>query len=203
MKKKIQFILTTLQELFPSPVPFLHHKDSFTLLIAVILSGHSTDRMVNRVTPLLFAKADSAQKMATLSEEDIREIIRPCGLAPTKAKAIKALSQILCDSYGGKVPATLAALEALPHVGRKTASVVLAQAFGIPTFPVDTHIMRLAHRWGLSSKKTPSGVAEDLMRLFPKERWIPLHLQMISYGREFCPARGHKIADCPICKSIT
>lgn len=200
MKKKIKFIISTLEELFPSPAPFLLYQDNFTLLVAVLLSGHSTDKMANRVTPLLFAKADCASKMALLTEEEIRVIIRPCGLSSTKAKAIKALSQILCDCYGGEVPSTFEALEALPHVGRKTAAVVLAQAFGIPTFPVDTHIMRLAHRWGLSSKKTPTAVGKDLMKLFPEEKWNSLHLQMIAYGRQFCPALRH--SHCPICNFL-
>jgi endonuclease-3 len=202
MKKKIQFIIETLHTLFPHPEPFLQYKNHFTLLVAVLLSGNSTDRMVNRVTPALFAKADSPEKMATLSEEEIKAIIRPCGLSNTKAKAIKALSEVLRDQYGGQVPASLEALEALPHVGRKTASVVLMQAFGIPTFPVDTHIMRLAHRWGLSSKKNRTAVSEDLMKIFPKHLWPHLHLQMIAYGRQYCPARGHILSNCPICKEL-
>jgi len=199
---KIDFIVTALNQLFPDPKPFLYHENSFTLLVAVLLSGNATDKMVNRVTPTLFAKANSPQKMAALSEATIRFIIRPCGLAPTKAKAIRALSQILVERYGGHVPSTFAELEALPHVGYKTAAVVLAQSFHIPTFPVDTHILRLAHRWKLSTKKSPTAVSKDLMRLFPKKYWTRLHLQMIEYGRAFCPARGHVVADCPICKRL-
>lgn len=202
MEQKLTFIVDTLNQLFPDPQPFLHHKNSFTLLVAVLLSGNSTDRMVNRVTPVLFAKADSPEAMVLLSEAEIREIIRPCGLSPTKAKAIKGLSEILCDRYGGQVPRTFADLEALPHVGHKTAAVVLYQAFGIATFPVDTHIMRLAHRWALSVKKTPTAVGEELMKLFFKKDWGKLHLQMIAYGRKYCPARGHILSNCPICKEL-
>lgn len=197
--KKIDFIIQTLERLFPHPKPFLEYKNHFTLLVAVLLSGHSTDRRVNLVTPTLFGLADTPEKMAQLSIKEIEEIIRPCGLAPTKAKAIHSLSEKIVKEFGGKVPATFAELESLPHVGHKTAAVVLVQGFGIPAFPVDTHIVRLSQRWALSLKKNPTQVGKELMSLFPKEKWHDIHLQMIAYGRTYCPARGHKLENCPIC----
>ena len=188
-----------LEELYPeTPVP-LDHTDPYTLLVAVLLSAQCTDARVNQVTPALFERADNPRDMVTLSVEEIREIIRPCGLSPTKSKNIHALSQILLDQYDGEVPETLEELEALPGVGHKTASVVVAQAFGVPAFPVDTHIFRLARRWGLSRGKNVVKVEADLKKCFPRERWNKLHLQIIFFGREYCPARGHSREACPIC----
>ncbi|MBS0656130.1 MAG: endonuclease III [Verrucomicrobia bacterium] len=204
MRKKqvAQKIQEILDELFPDPAVPLKHKDSYTLLIAVLLSARCTDERVNRITPALFAKADTPQKMVTLSYETIQDIIRPCGLSPTKSKAIKDLSQILLDSYDGAVPGTLEELEELPGVGHKTASVVMCQAFKEPAFPVDTHIHRLAKRWGLSSGKSVKKTEEDLKKLFPREDWIRLHLQIIYFARTFCPAIGHEVKSCPICSWI-
>lgn len=188
-----------LQELYPeTPVP-LDHTNPYTLLVAVLLSAQCTDARVNLVTPELFALADNPADMVKLSVEEIRQIIRPCGLSPTKSKNIHALSQMLLDLHLGVVPDTLEELEALPGVGHKTASVVIAQAFGVPAFPVDTHIFRLARRWGLSRGKNVVKVEADLKKNFPKERWNALHLQIIFFGREYCPARGHKRDACPIC----
>ena len=193
------FILARLEELYPEPPAPLDHSDPFTLLIAVLLSAQCTDERVNQVTPALFARAGTPKAMARLSVEDIREIIRPCGLSPQKARAIAGLSRILIDEHGGEVPADLDALERLPGVGHKTASVVMAQAFGIPAFPVDTHIHRLAQRWGLSSGRNVTQTERDLRRLFPRDRWNDLHLQIIFYGREFCTARGCDGRVCEIC----
>ena len=188
-----------LEELYPTtPVP-LDHSNAYTLLVAVLLSAQCTDARVNQVTPALFDRASHPRDMVTLTVEEIRQIIRPCGLSPTKSKNIHALSQILLDRYDGEVPETLEELEALPGVGHKTASVVVAQAFGIPAFPVDTHIFRLARRWGLSRGKNVTRVEADLKKCFPKERWNKLHLQIIFFGREYCPARGHVREACPIC----
>ena len=201
-KEKAEFIINKLEELYPEvPIPLRHH-DSFSLLIAVLLSAQSTDAMVNRVTPELFALADTPLKMSKLSEEQIREIIRPVGLSPAKAKNIKRLSEILVEKYDGRVPETFEELESLPGVGHKTASVVMSQAFGHPAFPVDTHIHRLIHRWGLSTGKNVTVTEKDCKRLFPKELWNKLHLQIIYFGREHCPARSHKPATCPICSVI-
>ncbi|MBV7433759.1 endonuclease III [Cardiobacteriaceae bacterium TAE3-ERU3] len=191
--EKVQFIIDKLEEIYPDmPIP-LDHKDPYTLLIAVLLSAQSTDVRVNQITPLLFAKADNPYDMIKLSVEEIREIIKPVGLSPMKAKGIHGLSHILIDEHDGEVPADFAALEALPAVGHKTASVVMSQAFGIPAFPVDTHIHRLLYRWGLSSGKSVVQTERDAKRLFPKDKWNKLHLQLIWYGREYCPARGWKI----------
>jgi endonuclease-3 len=188
-----------LEALYPeTPVP-LDHTDPYTLLVAVLLSAQCTDARVNQVTPGLFARADNPADMVQLSVEEIRALIRPCGLSPTKSKNIHALSQQLLDLYGGAVPSTLDALEALPGVGHKTASVVVAQAFGTPAFPVDTHIFRLARRWGLSRGKNVVRVEADLKKCFPRESWNKLHLQIIFFGREYCPARGHVREQCPIC----
>ncbi len=189
-KEKVDFIMKKLDELYPDPPIPLYHTNIFTLLIAVLLSARSTDKVVNKITPKLFALADNPYDMAKLSVEQIREIIRPVGLSPQKAKAIKELSQILIDKYNGKVPDTLEELVKLPGVGRKTANVVLAQGFGKPAFPVDTHIHRLMKRWGLSSGKSVLQTEKDAMRLFPKDKWSKLHLQMIYYGREYSPARN-------------
>ena len=200
--EKAQFILQTLRELYPAPPIPLDHSDPYTLLIAVLLSAQCTDKRVNTVTPALFALANTPASMAQVPIPTIESIIRPCGLAPRKARAISELSQILCDLYKGEVPAHIEKLEELPGVGHKTASVVMAQAFGVPAFPVDTHIHRLAARWGLSDGHSVTRTEADLKKLFPKESWNPLHLQMIYYGREYCPARGHDLNKCIICKTV-
>lgn len=188
-----------LARLYPDPAIPLQHKDPFTLLIAVLLSAQCTDQRVNTVTPALFKNADTPKKMAKLSVDLIYDIIKPCGLAPQKSKAISQLSQILLERFNGEVPQSLEELETLPGVGHKTASVVMIQAFGIPAFPVDTHIHRLAQRWGLSDGRSVAQTEKDLKVLFPKSRWAKLHLQMIYFGREHCPARGHNVESCPIC----
>tara|TARA_B100000497_G_C7618564_1_gene371601 strand:- start:384 stop:1022 length:639 start_codon:yes stop_codon:yes gene_type:complete len=199
-QKMADEISILLEELYPeTPIP-LYHKDSFTLLIAVLLSAQCTDERVNKITPQLFKKAANPHDMFKLSVEEIRLIIRPCGLSPKKSKAIHKLSGILINQHKGKVPESFELLEALPGVGHKTASVVMAQAFGKPAFPVDTHIHRLAYRWKLSNGKNVKKTEKDLKRLFPKKLWNKLHLQIIFYGREYCPARLHKPMSCPICK---
>ena len=188
--QKVAFVINTLEELYPEiPIP-LDHKDPYTLLIAVLLSAQSTDVRVNLTTPHLFAKADNPQDMVKLTVDEIREIIKPVGLSPQKAKGIHGLSEILIDKYDGVVPADFEALESFPAVGHKTASVVMSQAFGVPAFPVDTHINRLMYRWGLTNGKNVVQTEKDAKRLFPKERWNDLHLQIIWYGREYSPARG-------------
>ncbi len=195
-------IAEMLDEMYPEvPVP-LDHKDPYTLLIAVLLSAQCTDERVNRITPLLFEKADNPFDMARLEVEEIREIIKPCGLSPRKSQAISDLSKILVANYAGEVPDDIEALEELPGVGHKTASVVMAQAFGEPAFPVDTHIHRLAYRWGLSPGKNVQKTEHDLKRLFLREKWNKLHLQIIFFGREHCPARGHDPYKCPICSQF-
>lgn len=201
MKKKdrVQLIQQTLDRLYPAPPIPLRHHDPYTLLIAVLLSAQCTDQRVNIVTEELFPLADTPQKMVELSIQQIREVIRPCGLSPTKSKAIWNLSQILIDEHEGNVPESFEDLEALPGVGHKTASVVMAQAFGHSAFPVDTHIHRLAKRWGLSSGKNVVQTEKDLKRLFPEEHWNKLHLQIIYFGREYCPAKKHVREQCPIC----
>jgi endonuclease-3 len=199
--ERVDYILRRLQELYPeTPVP-LDHKDPFTLLVAVLLSAQCTDERVNQVTPRLFALADNPRDMAALTVEQIRDVIRPCGLSPQKSKAIKRLSEILLEEHGGEVPCDMAALERLPGVGHKTASVVMSQAFGVPAFPVDTHIHRLAQRWGLSSGKNVTQTEKDLKRLFPEQYWNRLHLQIIYYGREHCTARGCDGRGCEICRT--
>lgn len=192
MKKteKVKFIINTLEDLYPKVEVPLKHKDPYTLLIAVLLSAQSTDAGVNKITPKLFAKADNPYDMVKMSVEEIREIIRPVGLSPMKSKGIYGLSKILIEKHDGKVPINLRDLEELPAVGHKTASVVISQAFGIPAFPVDTHIHRLMFRWGLSTGKSVKKTEEDAKRIFPKNLWNKLHIQIIYYGREFCPARG-------------
>jgi len=192
MKKteKVKFIIKTLEDLYPKVEVPLNHKDPYTLLIAVLLSAQSTDAGVNKITPKLFAKADNPYDMIKLSVEEIKEIIRPVGLSPMKSKGIHGLSKILIEKHDGKVPKNLMDLEELPAVGHKTASVVISQAFGIPAFPVDTHIHRLMFRWGLSTGKSVKKTEEDAKRIFPKNLWNKLHIQIIYYGREFCPARG-------------
>ncbi|MBT8185079.1 MAG: endonuclease III [Eudoraea sp.] len=200
--EKVEFAIKHLQEIYPEiPVP-LEHRDPYTLLIAVLLSAQSTDVRVNQITPLLFARADTPYEMVKLSVEEIREIIKPVGLSPMKSKGIHGLSQILIDKYEGEVPRDMALLEELPGVGHKTASVVVAQAFGIPAFPVDTHIHRLMYRWGFSSGKNVLQTEKDAKRLFPKELWNDLHLQIIWYGREYSPARGWDLDRDIITKTI-
>lgn len=188
-----------LDELYPQPPIPLLHEDPFTLLVAVLLSAQTTDARVNQVTPDLFAKASTPSEMARLQVSDILESIRSCGLAPGKARNIRRLSELLVERHGGEVPRTLEELEALPGVGHKTASVVMAQAFGEPAFPVDTHIHRLAARWGLSNGTTVERTERDLRRIFPRDAWNRLHLQIIYFGREYCPAVGHDLSSCPIC----
>ena len=189
-KEKIEFIIENLNKLYPRiPVP-LNHKDEYTLLIAVLLSAQSTDKRVNEITPILFARASNPKEMIRLSTSEIRKIIRPIGLSPSKSKAIHKLSEILIDKFDGKVPRTFEELEELPGVGHKTASVVMSQAFGFQTFPVDTHIQRLMYRWGLSNGKNVKITERDAKRIFPKNKWNDLHLQIIYYGREYSPARG-------------
>ncbi|MFD2518818.1 endonuclease III domain-containing protein [Salinimicrobium flavum] len=201
-QEKVQFVIETLKEIYPTvPIP-LDHKDPYTLLIAVLLSAQSTDVRVNQITPLLFAKADNPYAMVKLTIEEIREIIKPVGLSPMKAKGIYGLSHILIDKHGGQVPADIEALEELPAVGHKTASVVMSQAFEVPSFPVDTHIHRLMYRWNLSNGKNVVQTERDARRLFPKEIWNELHLQIIWYGREYSPARGWNLEKDIITRTI-
>ena len=188
--EKIDFIIETLQYIYPEiPIP-LDHKDPYTLLIAVLLSAQCTDVRVNKITPILFAKADNPFDMVKMTQEQIKEIIKPCGLSPMKSKGIYGLSKILIEKYEGQVPKSFEGLEELPAVGHKTASVVMSQAFGVPAFPIDTHIHRLMYRWNLSNGKSVVQTEKDAKRLFPKELWNDLHLQIIWYGREYSPARG-------------
>jgi endonuclease-3 len=200
--EKVNFCMETLEKLYPEiPIP-LDHKDPYTLLVAVLLSAQSTDVRVNQITPLLFERADNPYDMVKMSVEEIREIIRPVGLSPMKSKGIHGLSQILIDKYQGEVPNDLEALEQLPAVGHKTASVVVSQAFGVPAFPVDTHIHRLMYRWGFSNGKNVVQTERDAKRLFPKDKWNDLHLQIIWYGREYSPARGWNLEKDIITKTI-
>ena len=192
-KERIQFAIDTLEELYPNPPVPLIHKDPYTLLIAVLLSAQCTDARVNLITPLLFEKADNPYDMIKMSKEEIQNIIRPCGLSPMKSKGIYELSHILINKYGGEVPASFKALEALPAVGHKTASVVMSVAFNEPAFPVDTHIHRMMYRWNFSTGKSVEQTEKDAKRLFPKEKWNDLHLQIIYYAREYSPARGWDI----------
>lgn len=199
--ERAKYILQHLQALYPqTPVP-LDHSDPFTLLIAVLLSAQCTDERVNKVTPALFALADNPTDMAALSVDEIRDIIRPCGLSPQKSKAIKRLSELLLEEHSGEVPADMEALERLPGVGHKTASVVMSQAFGVPAFPVDTHIHRLAQRWGLTNGKNVMQTERDLKRLFAEKYWNRLHLQIIFYGRQYCSAHGCDGRVCEICRT--
>ncbi len=203
LSTKAKRIAEILETLYPeTPIPLEHH-NPYTLLVAVLLSAQCTDVRVNQVTPFLFEKADSPEAMILLDVEEIQAIIRPCGLSPRKSKAIHRLSEIILDEHNGIVPQNFEALEALPGVGHKTASVVMSQAFGVPAFPVDTHIHRLAKRWGLSEGKNVEQVERDLKALFPKKIWNKLHLQIIFFGREYCPARGHNAKDCPICSKYS
>ena len=197
--EKVERIRALLDELYPDPPIPLEHRSPFTLLVAVVLSAQTTDARVNLVTPALFARADTPARMAQLDVGEIHALIKTCGLAPAKAKNIAALSKLLVERHGGVVPRTFEELEALPGVGHKTASVVMAQAFGVPSFPVDTHIHRLAMRWGLSEGKNVEQTERDLKALFPENTWNKLHLQIIFFGRQHCPARGHVAERCPIC----
>lgn len=200
--ERAQFIDHYLAQRFPqTPIP-LDHKDSYTLLIAVLLSAQCTDERVNQVTPHLFKKASTPQEMVRLSTEAIESIVRPCGLGPQKAKAIWNLSQMILERYDGEVPSTMEELQTLPGVGRKTASVVMAQAFGVPSFPVDTHIHRLAQMWELTSGQSVTQTERDLKKVFPKERWNQIHLQIIFYGRQECPARGCNGLRCDLCQKL-
>lgn len=201
-KEKAAFVGTILRKLYPAPAIPLQHTNNYTFLIAVLLSAQCTDARVNTVTPILFARADTPDEMVKLSIEEIENIIRPCGLAPRKAKAIWELSDILIKKHEGQVPRTFEELEALPGVGHKTASVIMAQAFHIPAFPVDTHIHRCAKRWGLSTGKSVVKTEEDLKKLFPKENWIDLHLQIIYFAREYCSTLKHDPKKCPICSKL-
>jgi endonuclease-3 len=198
-KEKALKIAKLLDQYYPSPPIPLKHQDAYTLLIAVLLSAQCTDERVNKITPILFERAENPVDMMALTVEEIRDIIRPCGLAPQKSKAIHRLSQTLVEQFDGQVPGSMEELETFPGVGHKTASVVMAQAFGTPAFPVDTHIHRLAYRWGLSTGKNVAQTEKDLKRLFPSDSWNKLHLQIIYFGREYCPARGHRFSECPIC----
>ncbi|TQI70675.1 endonuclease-3 [Gramella sp. Hel_I_59] len=201
-KEKVQFVIDTLNEIYPEiPIP-LDHKDPYTLLIAVLLSAQSTDVKVNQITPILFEIADTPEKMVKLSIEEIRDIIRPVGLSPMKSKGIHGLSHILLDKYNGQVPKSIEALEELPAVGHKTASVVVAQAFNIPAFPVDTHIHRLMYRWNLTNGKNVVQTEKDAKRLFPEDLWNRLHLQIIWYGRQYSPARAWNLDKDIITKTI-
>jgi len=201
-QERVQFVIDTLEEIYPkTPIP-LKHKDPYTLLVAVLLSAQSTDKGVNKITPILFARADNPYDMIKLSIEEIREIIKPAGLSPMKSKGIYGLSKILIEKHNGKVPQSFEYLEELPAVGHKTASVVMSQAFGITAFPVDTHIHRLMYRWNLTNGKNVVQTEKDAKRLFPKELWNKLHLQIIYYGREFSPARGWDIENDIITKTI-
>lgn len=197
--EKAERIQQMLDELYPQPPIPLDHTDPFTLLVAVLLSAQTTDKKVNEVTPALFRAAPTPAAMAALEVDEIREFIRQVGLAPQKSKALKATAGIIENEHGGQVPASFEALEALPGVGHKTASVVMAQAFGVPAFPVDTHIHRLAARWGLSDGSNVAKTERDLKKVFAKERWNDVHLQIIYFGREYCPARHHDLSACPIC----
>ena len=201
-KEKADFAARTLATLYPHTRIPLDHEDPFTLLVAVVLSAQCTDKKVNEITPLLFAKAHTPQQMVKLGVEEIKEIIKPCGLSPMKSKGIHGLSRIILDEHDGQVPRTFAALEALPAVGHKTASVVMSQAFGFPAFPVDTHIHRLAWRWTLSTGKSVEHTEADLKKLFPEDTWNALHLRIIYFGREHCPAKRHDPVKCPICSVI-
>lgn len=201
-RERAQFVSEKLSELYPNPEIPLRFTNTFTFLIAVLLSAQCTDKKVNAIAPKLFELADTPQKMAKLSREKIESVIRPCGLAPAKSKHIAELSKMILERFSGKVPETFEGLESLPGVGHKTASVIMGQAFGHPAFPVDTHIHRLAMRWGLSDGSSVERTERDLKKLFPESEWNRLHLQIIFFGREFCPARGHEPSQCPICGKI-
>ena len=201
-QERVNFVINKLEELYPNPQIPLDHTDAYTMLVAVLLSAQCTDKRVNQITPHLFERANTPKKMVKLSVDEIEDIIRPCGLAPAKAKAIHRLSEILLEKHKGEVPGTFEELEELPGVGHKTASVIMTQVFDLPAFPVDTHIHRLMHRWKLSNGKSVEQTEKDAKRLFPQELWDKLHLQIIYFGREYCPARGHDESKCPICSKI-
>jgi endonuclease-3 len=201
-KERTQFVVEKLEELYPNPQIPLDHTDAYTMLIAVLLSAQCTDVRVNQITPKLFALANNPKDMIKLKVSEIQEVIRPCGLSPAKSKAIHRLSEILLEEYKGEVPDNFEALESLPGVGHKTASVIMCQVFNVPAFPVDTHIHRLMHRWKLSDGSNVTQTERDAKRLFPESLWNKLHLQIIYFGREYCPARGHKEDECPICSVI-
>jgi endonuclease III len=198
-QEKVSDILRILNKYFPDPQIPLDHKDPYTLLVSVVLSAQCTDERVNKTTPTLFRLADNPFDMSKIPVDEIREIIKPCGLSPAKSRAISQLSQILVEKYNGVVPGSFEELEELPGVGHKTASVVMTQCFGLPAFPVDTHIHRLAYRWGLSNGKSVEQTERDLKRLIPEKHWDKAHLQIIYFGRKYCPARGHSWQQCPIC----
>jgi len=201
-QERADYVLKRLDELYPTtPIP-LDHKDPYTLLVAVLLSAQCTDERVNKITPGLFARADNPRDMAEVPVDEIRELIKPCGLSPRKSKAISVLSQMIMEQHGGEVPQSFEELEKLPGVGHKTASVVMSQAFGVPAFPVDTHIHRLAQRWKLTDGKNVEKTEADLKKLFPRENWNKLHLQIIFYGREYCSARGCNGLECEICRTL-
>ena len=200
--EKVRIVMDTLERLYPDVSVPLDHRDPYTHMIAVLLSAQCTDARVNAIAPQLFARARTPARMVELEVAEIEAIIRPCGLAPRKSRAIRDLSQILLDRHHGKVPASLEELEKLPGIGHKSAQVVMAQDFGVPSFPVDTHIHRLAFRWGLSTGRSVERTEKDLKRLFPRERWNKLHLQIIYFGREHCPARGHDFSTCPLCGKV-
>lgn len=202
-KERAKLVSRILDEHFPSPPIPLKHDSPYTLLVAVLLSAQCTDERVNKITPILFGKAKTPSEMIQLTINQIQTIIRPCGLSQQKAKAIWELSKILVDKHGGNVPSTFEELEELPGIGHKSASVIMAQVFHKAAFPVDTHILRCANRWGLSAGKTPKQVEKDLKVVFPKKDWIKLHLQIIYFAREFCQARSHNTDECPICKKLT
>ena len=201
-KERVKFIIETLEDLYPNPAIPLDHTDAYTMLISVLLSAQCTDVRVNQVTPHLWERAKTPKQMVKLEVEEIADIIRPCGLAPAKSKAIHRLSEILLEKHNGQVPNTFEDLEELPGVGHKTASVVMSQVFDVPAFPVDTHIHRLMQRWKLTNGKNVEQTEHDAKRLFPEELWNKLHLQIIYFGREYCPARGHNEDTCPICSKI-
>jgi endonuclease-3 len=198
--EKVKDILKLLDKYIPDPEVPLHHKDAYTLLVSVLLSAQCTDERVNKVTPVLFRQADNPYDMIKMSADEIREIIKPCGLSPMKSKGIYGLSKILVEKYEGRVPSTFEELEELPAVGHKTASVVMTQWFDVPAFPVDTHIFRLAYRWGLSDGKSVEKTERDLKKVIPEEKWKKVHLQIIYFGRKYCPARSHNWRECPVCK---
>lgn len=201
-KERVKFIIETLEELYPNPAIPLDHTDAYTMLISVLLSAQCTDVRVNQVTPHLWERAKTPKQMVKLEVGEIADIIRPCGLAPAKSKAIHRLSEILLEKHNGQVPNTFEDLEELPGVGHKTASVVMSQVFEVPAFPVDTHIHRLMQRWKLTNGKNVEQTERDAKRLFPEQLWNKLHLQIIYFGREYCPARGHNAETCPICSKI-
>ena len=201
-KEKINFVINTLEELYPNPPIPLKHSNPYTLLIAVLLSAQCTDKRVNKITPILFKECTTPEQMLKRTQEEILSIVRPCGLGPMKSKGIYELTRMIINEHNGKVPQSFEALEKFPAVGHKTASVVMSQAFGVPSFPVDTHIQRLMYRWGFCKKNTVVATEREAKKIFPIEKWNTLHLQIIYYGREYCPARKHEVSQCLICSKI-